>query len=252
MTHLSAHLSAHRALASESRVRILHLLQQRAAALPVDEVADGVGLSVSTTREHLDRLVATGFVGSRPEVRTTRGRPRVLYRALPRAAAESRDPRARDQLLRVLAEGYGRVVERGEAEASGHRWGAELARAGRERPGEASAPRAGSGSGTARAAALAALSRAAGQLATLEELFEELGLEPEADVERRELHLHGCPVPGLVRARADVVCAVHLGVARGVLAHVDGPLEVDRLEPFVGAEHCVLHLTERGPVEPED
>lgn len=231
-------LSAHRTLASESRVRILHALQQAERDLTVDELSRAVGLHVNTTREHLDRLIATGFVGRTSEVRTSRGRPRVLYRALRRAAAESMDPRARDHLLRLLLAGYGREVDPGAAEESGRTWASELA-------GAAADASVDGSRGVPGVPGVDGVPPALRQLAALEEHFEDLGFAPEADVERRQVHLRACPVKELACARTDVVCAVHLGLARGVLSHVEGPLEADRLEPFVGPQHCVLHLLER-------
>ena len=41
------------------------------------------------------------------------------------------------------------------------------------------------------------------------------------------------------------MCSVHLDVVRGVLAEQGGPLTADRLEPFVGPAHCLLHLRAR-------
>lgn len=235
-------LSAYRALASESRVRILHLLQERGAPLGVDEVAASVGLHVNTVREHLDHLVATEFVGRRSEVRSTRGRPRILYRALPRSAGASMDARAREHLLGLLLAGYGRTVDSPAelAEASGRQWADDLAAA------------AADAAGSTHGAAEPAVPRQGptppewAQMAALEQHFEELGFEPEADLGADQVHLRRCPVRDLACARTEIVCSVHLGLARGVLANVDGPLEADRLEPFVDHDHCVLHLTRNG------
>lgn len=226
-------LNAYRALASESRVRILHLLQDRAAPVGVDDVAAAVGLHVNTVREHLDHLVATGFVGRESEVRATRGRPRILYRALPRSAGASMDARAREHLLRLLLAGYGREVGSPEelAEESGRRWAEDLAAE-------------GTAVGAARREDRVGPPEWA-QMAALEQHFEELGFDPEADLDADQVHLHRCPVKDLACARTEVVCSVHLGLAQGVLAHVDGPLEAERLEPFVGPDHCVLHLARR-------
>ena len=241
-------VSAYRALASESRVGILHVLQQRGEALPVDEIAPAVGLHVNTAREHLDRLVASGFVHREPEVRTTRGRPRMFYRSVDRAAAATIDGRAREQLARMLVDGYGRAMDSPAeaAQAAGERWADELVR----------------GRSAARPAATATSDRSPGdeadpsadcpvdhqaawvQLAAIEQHFEDLGFEPEADLQALQVHLRRCPFIELARERTEVVCSVHLGLARGVLAHEGGPLVADRLEPFVGPRHCVLHLRE--------
>ncbi|WP_024287553.1 metalloregulator ArsR/SmtB family transcription factor [Cellulomonas sp. KRMCY2] len=248
-------VSAYRALASESRVQILHVLQQGGAPLPVDEIAPAVGLHVNTAREHLDRLVASGFVHREPEVRTTRGRPRMLYRSVDRAAAATVDGRAREQLARMLVDGYGRAMESPAeaAQAAGERWAGELA-PGRAvarpavtvvpdqgaAPNEGTAPNEGCAPPERRVDHVAAWV----QLAAVEQHFEDLGFEPEADIGALQVHLRRCPFIELARERTEVVCGVHLGLARGVLAHQGGPLVADRLEAFVGPRHCVLHLRE--------
>jgi predicted ArsR family transcriptional regulator len=68
-------------------------------------------------------------------------------------------------------------------------------------------------------------------------------LEPEGDADRLEVHLHRCPFLDLAHERPEVVCSVHLGLARGVLAQEGGPLTAEWLEPFVEPQHCVLHLS---------
>ena len=35
---------------------------------------------------------------------------------------------------------------------------------------------------------------------------------------------------------------MHLGVARGILAHEGGPVVAEKLDPMVGPSHCILHL----------
>lgn len=67
-------------ISSESRVRILAMLIERPDRT-VDDLTAGTGLHANTVREHLQRLIESGFVLPTTEHRTTRGRPRTLYRA---------------------------------------------------------------------------------------------------------------------------------------------------------------------------
>lgn len=194
--------SALRTLASRSRMILLHHLQHSDRALPVDHLARVTGLHVNTTREHLDRLVGTGFVAAEPEPRQGRGRPRLLYRAVDRPAAASLDPWARAFLERLVLEGY---------------------------PDD---------------------SAAVDQLVALEVHLEDLGFEPEVASERLQVHLRGCPVAELAREQPEITCGVHLRLTRGVLDAVEGPLSARRLDPFVGPEHCVLHLDDERPGRP--
>ncbi|NTW40469.1 MAG: helix-turn-helix domain-containing protein [Cellulomonadaceae bacterium] len=242
-------LSAYRVLGSPSRVEILAALQQSGEALPVHDIAETVGLHVNTAREHLDRLVASGFVESHTEVRATRGRPRLLYRAADRPAAAGIDLRAREHLTRLLVEGYGRAMESpgASAEAAGQRWAQEMPAVPHPERHEAAVDEACPIDGECPAETLDERSEEWAQLAALEEHFEELGFRPEADPVTLEVQLRRCPFYDLARERTEVVCGVHLGLARGVLAREGGPLTADRLEPFVGPRQCVLHLRRSAP-----
>lgn len=245
--------SAARALASPSRVAILHALQRAGGPLGVDDLASAAGVHVNTAREHLDRLRAAGFVDRSLEHRGTRGRPRVLWVAVDRPAAATLDVRFRDHLLQAVLAGYA-----DEAKQVGDAW------ARRHTGSSATGPRddgsgsvdpgrddAGSGS-TGRAAPEPAdadrTTRAARrQLALLETHLEDLGLAPEVEPDGRRVHLWDCPFLELAREHTEMVCSVHLGVAQGVLACEEGPVRAERLEPFVGPGHCVLHLTAAAP-----
>jgi predicted ArsR family transcriptional regulator len=70
-----------------------------------------------------------------------------------------------------------------------------------------------------------------------------MGFEPEVDGDSLEVHLHHCPFDGAARKRTEVVCGAHLGLARGVLIRHQGPLRVERLDPFAESGDCVLHLS---------
>lgn len=67
-------------ISSESRVRILAMLIERPDRT-IDDLTTATGLHPNTVREHLQRLTESGFVMHSIEHRTTRGRPRTLYRA---------------------------------------------------------------------------------------------------------------------------------------------------------------------------
>ena len=74
------HHTNYRTLASLSRINLLHELQQRGSQT-VTELAKATGLHHNTAREHLHRLIDAGFVRSEPIPTTTKGRPKILYRA---------------------------------------------------------------------------------------------------------------------------------------------------------------------------
>lgn len=229
--------AASRALAHQSRVSILHALQQTDRWMGVHELAPGLGLHRTTAREHLELLVEAGYVAKSVEARTTRGRPRIVYRAREWPQTPPAEAWFRDNLIRILLAGYGRALpSRAEAAVAG----GEQRALGWSPPVGARPGSVGQFSGEAELH----------QLATIEAHLEELGFEPEVDPEEPQIHLRRCPFLDLAREHTDVVCSVHLGLARGVLAQQSGPLAAARLEPFVGPEHCILHLRREAPSAP--
>lgn len=208
--------SASRALGSGARIEILHLLQTADGPLTVVDVAEAVERHTNTVREHLDRLVAAAFAERIVETRLVRGRPRILYRATERAAGATLDDRLRASLTRLFLADLDvvRVDGAGAAPPVTPPPTAEQAPAVGERE----------------------------QLAALGVHLEDLGFDPEPERDGRCVHLRRCPFATLARERTELTCSVHLDVIRGVMAAAGGPLTADRLEPFVGPTHCLLHL----------
>ncbi len=208
--------------------------------MTVADLSREASLCPSATREHLQRLADAGFVRSAPEVRTTRGRPRILYEAI---AGE--DPPRDDGAARRLGESLVRAAL--TRAVLGHDDAAQDA-------AHDPAPGAEDLTGTARAAGrrLVDVLRSSGrdapeptpenQLAALDDHLHQLGLDPELEEDRLRFHLYRCPFLALAAEREDVVCAVHLGLVQGVLAGVGGPVRAEALLPFVEPHHCVLQL----------
>lgn len=219
---------AARTLASGSRVDLLHLLQD-GGEHTIGALAVATGLHENTTREHLQRLVSDGFAQRTPEHRTVRGRPRMVYRAVsaddlrsdPRARSRIEESIARVALTRTLLEGYGRDVASPASAARAAGRAMVVPQDVAPAPGPEGADR---------------------QLDALEGHLERLGFDPELDRSQLAFHLYRCPFLDLARARPEVVCNVHLGLAQGVLDAVPGPVGARELLPFVGPEHCVLQL----------
>jgi predicted ArsR family transcriptional regulator len=68
----------YRTLASASRTRLLGALVD-SESLTIDELAATAGLHRNTAREHLRRLIDSGFVSCTPEKADGRGRPQLRY-----------------------------------------------------------------------------------------------------------------------------------------------------------------------------
>lgn len=219
-------LSAYRALSSASKVAVLVALQQHGEAQPVAAVAREVGLHVNTVRAHLEALVAGGLAERVSERRTSRGRPRVLYLALGRPE----DDEVRERLAQELVGGFGVQVDSvaAAAQAAGRRWAADLQDVSAD-PGSPDGRAVGPDDG-------------ARQIAALGRHLVRMGFDPEPDPDAEVVRLRRCPFEQLARQRTEVVCAVHLGLASGILEQVGGPLRADRLEPFVAPSLCLLHL----------
>lgn len=194
-----------RTLASARRLAILRLLRERGEPLLVTDVAEATGLHPNTAREHLDRLVAARFVARHVERRGTRGRPRLRYGLLRRPAAATADARFRAAFLEGAVRATGSAAD----------------------------------GGAPRDPVAAAASR---QLAALELHLADLGFAPDPDDDAGLVHLRRCPYATLARERTELLCSVHLALARDVLAAEGGPVTVERLEPLVGPAHCLLHL----------
>lgn len=218
-----------RALASDSRVRLLRALEVAGRPLHVRELVEHVQLHLSTVRGHLGVLIDAGLVESETEARTSPGRPRVLYRlgSQHQAAREHPGPPSTHGAdYRLLAEvlvGHlaGTSPDPAEqARAVGRAWGQYLM----ERPPPFEEPTPDE----ARAKVLA--------------LFAKLGFAPELSEDANRILCRRCPFLDVARRYPDVVCSMHLGLLQGALDTLGDALTSDQLEPLVEPELCVAHL----------
>jgi len=207
----------------ESRSRVLEVLQDSGTQLNVNDVAGRVSLHPNTVRFHLDALVASGLVDSEAEERDLPGRPRTLYSAKADSASAGR--RSYRLLAEILASSMAAQTSQPREAAinAGQEWGRYL--------GEGPSPfkRVDADEATQR----------------LVSALEDIGFDPEAVTKgrRRRVLLHRCPFREVAKEYPEVVCAIHLGLMNGLLAELDAPLEVDRLDPFVEPALCVASLS---------
>jgi len=214
-----------RVLAGISRSRLVAALREADGPLDIRELADAVGLHPNTTREHLERLVAAGLVERETMRPVGRGRPAFRYRA----ARQLDEAAAYRALASVLATALAHRPDAGSsAAAAGEVWGQTVARS--------------------RGA-----SRMPGEPVTddpidkLVEVLDDAGFAPQRGGQRGEIELHRCPFGELADDQGDVICGVHLGLIRGALRELGGPLDAISLEPFVGPDLCVARV---GGIEP--
>ena len=209
----------------DSRARVLAVLQAAREPIGVNDIAGKVGLHANTTRFHLDALVEQRLVARTIEERDAPGRPRTLYAA---TADSNRTGRRSYRLLAEILTSYlATHTTRPEQAAleAGEAWGRFLT----QRP--VPFRRVGAAAAT-------------GQLV---DTLDDLGFDPEAVTagRKREIRLHHCPFREAAEEHGEVVCAVHLGIMRGMLTELDAPVAAERLDPFVEPNLCVTRLSTR-------
>lgn len=84
------------------------------------------------------------------------------------------------------------------------------------------------------------------QVDVLYEHLDDAGLNPVLDEDALKFELTPCRYHDLIAADQELVCGVHAQLVEDVLRHSGGPLEVQRLEPFVTPHACRLFLTPDG------
>lgn len=205
-----------------SRARVLALLEDASRPLGADEVGGRLGMHPNSVRFHLDALAGAGFVARARETRTTRGRPRVTYAA---TSTAPRVTRRRYQLLAGLLATFlaEKVPDAAvEAEQTGREWSRTLPLPTRH-PG--------------RDDETDALDVLVGSLDDVG--FESRAVETGGSLRIEVTH---CPFLEVAAEHEDVVCALHLGLMRGVLEQRQAPLRVEGLEPLVEPSLCLAHL----------
>nr|WP_246296225.1 helix-turn-helix domain-containing protein [Arthrobacter wenxiniae] len=227
---------------SKARAAVLERLRSSAAPLTVESLAAETGQHPNTVREHLDALVASGLAGRTTAPRSGRGRPASLY--VPEA------PESRTAGYAALAAALARHIAAtsddpaAAGDLAGRQWARVLAglEAGADHsPAEPlrhgikthsdPAPRGLPGAARRRQTRLnvAASLRDAG-----------FGIQGNADA--TDFTLTTCPIVAAARENTDVVCAVHLGLVKGLLEGSGVPEDGVVLVPFAAPGMCTLHL----------
>lgn len=226
MTGIGDHVTdqearVHRALAEESRVRILRAVQRAAGPVDAHALAADLGLHLTTVRSHLHKLVEAGLVDVEPEERDTPGRPKLLYRA-DQDHGPPEDTTGYRLLSQILASHLAGTSQSptDEAIAAGHAWGQYLT----DRP----PPFAQPSTDDARAHVV--------------DLLDRLGFDPQVTDGEGRIALRHCPFLNLAREHPEVVCSIHLGLMRGALETNRAPSSDVSLEPFAEPAACIAHL----------
>jgi len=214
----------HTALAVTSRRRLLEMLQSANEPLDAAQLAEAVGLHVTTARFHPKVLEQAGLVSRTGERAGRPGRPRQLYSAVAAREASEGHRLLAGVLAGILAAnpGFGPPA----AEMAGRRWAEDQMPAGTGLSADEGVRRVG-------------------------ELFDRLGFAPRLveDGPVRHLELDACPFRDTARAFPQVVCSVHRGLLRGALSRLGLPTvaETAQLRPFVEPELCIADVALPSP-----
>lgn len=190
------------AISSYSRVELLHLIQERPQRT-ISELVDATSLHPNTVREHLQRLIDDGYVVALPELRTTRGRPRVLYSVADGAVASS-------------------PIQRRKVKAAAER--GDLMR--RVLPG----------------APPELDDEALHQVDALIDDLIDAGFDPLVDERALTVDLTPCAQAEAQASHREVLCSVHLGLMQSVLTEAGGPLSVDGMRSSCDPRQCIVQL----------
>ncbi|MGW9586332.1 helix-turn-helix domain-containing protein [Microbacterium sp. NPDC055455] len=185
--------------------RRLQLLRavQRVPGRRAGELASECGIPLNTVRDHLRVLEDEGLIRSEALQVGVRGRPPVVFHPVRESA-----PSAAASARVVGAEKRGRMLR---------------AVTGAEPP--------------------VLDADAARQLDVLYEHLDDAGLDPAVDERTLSFDLAPCRYHDMIDEDRALVCGVHARLVQDVLLHADGPLAMERLEPFVTAHRCRLLLT---------
>jgi predicted ArsR family transcriptional regulator len=200
--------------------------------LTAAELAEQLGLHVTTVRFHLDQLVAGRLLDS--EFRAGRvGRPRKVYRFKPGSLTPASTGAAYQALAELLAESWD-VTENGvplTPEQAGQKWAVTHA----EAAGDV-APATSAGAWL-------------GKVGRTVDMLGRWGYTPELrttdEGRTAELTLVDCPFLALAQSKPELVCGVHRGLLRGAMDAVGESDTEVTLRPFVGPGRCLATITTR-------
>jgi predicted ArsR family transcriptional regulator len=202
-----------RALGDPTRHAIFTHLGASATPVTIAELTARFPLHHNAIRQHLAKLVAAGLVVERTSAATGPGRPRLVYAVDPAVTGQWGTTGPYERLSRLLVE----VIRSGRTPHDVGR-------------GAGAGFRAPHPSGDA--------------VADLSEAMARQGFEPEVRAEARgaEIVLHHCPFAAVALDDRETVCALHLGIAEGIVGA--GPARVDELVAYdPRAAECRLRLT---------
>lgn len=201
---------------------LLEQIEQYDAPVSLAQLAEATGLHPNTLRERLQQLVDIGLLERTSAPPVGRGRPAMLYRLAVRATSGDQVTEYAG-LATTLAVALERIspTPAEDAATAGAAWGHDLARA--------TGHPAKKGERAARRQVGVVLDR--------------MGFAPRADEDHVTVRLTRCPLLEAAQQHPEVICSVHLGIAKGALAEYGADDSAVSLLPFAEPGACLLHLT---------
>ncbi len=211
---------------SKARAAVLERLRQLDGTLSVEQLATATGQHANTVREHLEALTGDGYATKTAAPKEGRGRPAWLYQATATPAGPVGYVALAAALAQHLAATSANPAAAGES--AGRSWARALP-------------------GTSRLGTVAAEEvpgKARGKVARqrVATALGQAGFGVQGNHDATELRLTTCPLVEVAKGNPDVICAVHLGLAKELLSGSGLPEQDVLLLPFVGPGFCTLHL----------
>lgn len=197
------------------------------------ELSEILNLHVTTARFHLDQLVTGGLLDAE-FVRQGVGRPRKVYSIAPGELRGDVENHAMQLLSQLLVDSFGASADGDQLTPfeAGRRWAEQHV------PAEGTEPATTPGTWLAK-------------IGRLIDVLRDWGYTPflsTTDAGRTaQLELAHCPFIGLAKSNPAVVCGIHRGLIAGTLEQFGEDDAEVSLEPFVGPEHCLAHVTTHNP-----
>ncbi len=210
-----------RALGDPTRYAIFRRIAEAADPISVAELNTEFAFNHNAIRQHLAKLVAAGLVIEDTAAPTGRGRPRLVYTVNPSAEGRWGTTGPYERLSRLLVE----IVSTGHSPEEVGRRAADQFRV--------TAP-----SGDPTDDLSAAMARQ--------------GFDPEVRSTRSgpEVVLHRCPFATAAVADRSVVCALHLGIAEGLVEGTEARVdELVAYDPRKAGCRVLLRPTDGGGEE---
>lgn len=200
-----------------------------APGMTAAQLAEALGLHVTTVRFHLDQLVAAGVVTAEFTKVFGVGRPRKVYAVVPDDGGPADNATSLHVLAELLTESFGSRMTPVKA---GEHWVAQHLDLGDDGPAESA--------GTWLT-----------KVGRMIDVLQDWGYHPELSTSEggRSCHidLARCPFMDLARVNEAVVCGIHRGIIRGVLRQLGEGDAAVTLEPFVEPDRCHAHVRTHAP-----